>query len=126
MIRCPASCCGVRFAGGAGEPGGFAGEFGAAGLEPGEAGDAGGFGEAGEVGEVCGVPPVVVGDVVVGEVPGEVGLVPEAVLPFAVVFPAPLEHAPLSNPAAASSANPATPPVLVRRPLRIPASAMDS
>ncbi len=45
-------------------------------------------------------------------------------LPLADVFDPLLEHAPLSNPTAASSANPAAPPVFLLRPVRIPASAM--
>ncbi|WP_370355277.1 hypothetical protein [Catenulispora sp. EB89] len=50
----------------------------------------------------------------------------ELELPFAADFDPPLEHAPLSSPTAATSVTAATPPVLLRRPLRIPASAMDS
>jgi hypothetical protein len=50
----------------------------------------------------------------------------ELELPSAADFDPLLEHAPLSSPTAASSVTAATPPVLLRRPLRIPASAMHS
>ena len=111
MTRCPASCCSVR-------PPGTAVE-----LVVG-----GGFGV---VVVVVGEVLVVVGDellVVVDEevvVGGVVVVVDDVVLPFAVADPL-LEHAPLSSPTAATSVTAATPPVFLRRPLRIPTSAMDS
>lgn len=113
MTRCPASCWSVRFPGVAG------------------AVDVAGGGVVGGFVVVLGAGVVVVGDVVgdgvvgVEVVVGGVVVVVVA-LPFAAGFDPPLEQAPLSRPTAAISVTAATPPVLLRRPLRIPASTMDS
>ena len=115
MIRCPASCWSVRFPVAAEEVGG---------------GVVGGFEEEEldeDDEEDDDEDDVVVGvedeDVVVGVV---VVVDDELELPSAVDFDPLLEHAPLSSPTAATSDTAATPPVFLRRPLRIPASAMVS
>ena len=120
MTRCPASCCSVRFSGAAGELDGVAGGFGVDELE-----DEDGAEEDEEDDD-----EVVVGvedeDVVVGVGVDRVVVDEELELPCAAGFDALLEHAPLSNPTAATSVTAAMPPVFLPRPLRIPASAMVS
>ena len=111
MIRWPACCWSVRLPGTAEELDGVVG-----GAEEDELDDEG---EDEEEDDDVGLG-VELDDV------GEGVVADELVLPSAAGFEPPLEHAPLSSPTAASSVNAATPPVLLRRPLRIPASAMDS